>query len=262
VTAEWHDRSTNFLAGPGTPKPPSEPALRAGGGAPMTEAEEPFVRALTGGAGDFVSHLGRTRTPRTRISEARMRLVAVLLFVAVGCGKKDEPSAVPPAKLEQPLIRSWKPHTAAQLGYKAEFPLGDPTEGPFDLNPNPRSVSVWDERSVPVTPKEPGQEDHRFGIRAARFRSKPTAAERASAAEVMLRNLPPKGWTSSEPKTVPWAGQQATETTWTDPTKPTKLIVRQFETETGRYVGYVRDTGGLPPANVTRFFDSLQLLGK
>jgi hypothetical protein len=196
-----------------------------------------------------------------------MRTAAVLLPVvmAIGCGKKAGPATEPttqPPRPDSGVVKSWKTHIADELGFKANFPLGDPTIGPVFFGNQPMAVEDGSYYTVPVYGKAGGEEHYLFGIRAARFRGNAKPAERNETLDILTKGLPPQGWTRSEPKTVTWAGQQATETTWSDPTKPTKLTVRHFVIDSGVYIGYVRDLGGLPPAEMAKFFDGFQLIAK
>jgi hypothetical protein len=200
-------------------------------------------------------------------TEIRMRAATVLLLgvMAMGCGKKDGPptgATTPPTKPDAGVVNSWKPHTAGALRFKANFPLGDPTIRPVFFGNQPKAVEEGWDYSVPVYGKQSGQDTYLFGIRAARFRAKPKPAERDETLGILVKALLPQGWTKSEPKTVTWAGQQATETTWSDPTKPTRMVVRQLVIDTGVYIGYVRDLGALPPAEMAKFFDGFELLAK
>jgi hypothetical protein len=195
-----------------------------------------------------------------------MRATSVLLLVvvAVGCGKPDATPTrptTPPAKPDPGVVKSWKTHTADALRFKDDFPLGDPIIRPVFFGNQPNSRLGWD-YSVPVYTKRGGEDHYLFGIRAARFHPNPKPAERDETLDILLKGLPPQGWTKSDPKTVPWAGQQATETTWSEPAKPAKLVVRQLVLDSGVYIGYVRDLGDLPPAEMARFFDGFGLLTK
>jgi hypothetical protein len=195
----------------------------------------------------------------------RAAIVLLLVVMATGCGKKDEPSTGPittPTKPDPSVVKSWKLHKADAVRFKVNFPLGDPTIRPVFFGNQPKVVEEGWDYSVPVYTKESGQETYLFGIRAARFRTKPKPEERDETFDILFKLLPPQGWTRSEPKTVTWAGQQATETTWSDPAKPTKLIVRQFVIDSGVYIGYVRDLGALPAAEMAKFFDGFELLAK
>jgi hypothetical protein len=195
-----------------------------------------------------------------------MRLAPVLLVVllAVGCDKKDatptRETAAPP-KTDTTVVNSWKPHRADALKFKADFPLGDPTVRPVFFGNQPKAVEEGWDYSVDVY-RGSGPDFYLFGIRAARFGANPKPGDKDETLEILTKLLPPKGWTKSEPKTVTWAGQQATETIWSDPAKPTKLTVRHFVSDSGVYVGYVRDLGALPPAEMAKFFDGFQLLSK
>jgi hypothetical protein len=196
-----------------------------------------------------------------------MRAAPVLLVVvlAMGCGKKDAPptgATAAPAPPAPSVVTSWKPHTANALLFKANFPLGDPTVAPVFFGDQPKAVEEGWDFSVPVYAKGSGDQTYKFGIRAARFRANAKPTERDETLDILMKGLPPPGWTKSEPKTVTWAGQQATETVWSDPAKSTKMIVRWFVIDSGVYIGYVRDLGALPPAEMAKFFDDFQLLAK
>jgi len=195
----------------------------------------------------------------------RPAIVLLLVVMAMGCGKNDGPPAgpiAPPPKPDSGVVKSWKPHTANPLRFKANFPLGDPTVQPVFFGNQPKAVEEGWDYSVPVYGKDSGRETYLFGIRAARFRAKPKPAEQDETLDILVKGLPPQGWTKSERQTVMWAGQQATETTWSDPTKPTRMIVRQFVIDSGVYIGYVRDLGALPAAEMAKFFAGFELLAK
>lgn len=190
-------------------------------------------------------------------------MLLLILAAATGCGKKDEPrTGPPPAQPDAGLVKSWKPHTANEFRFKAIFPFGDPTVSPAFIGNQPKAVAAGEDYSVPVHEKGGGQEGNLFGIRAARFRGKPSSADRDETLGILVKGRVPPGWTKSEPKTVTWAGQPATETTWSDPAQSTKIVVRQLATDSVVYVGYVRDLGRLSPAEVAKFFDGFQLIGK
>jgi hypothetical protein len=195
-----------------------------------------------------------------------MRLTSVLLLVVmvVGCGKNNEPQAVstvPPNKPDPRAVSSWKPRTEQAFRFKANFPLGDPTVSPVFFGNQPKGVEEGWDYSVPVYTKG-DQETYRFGIRAARLRADAKPADRDETLEIFTKFRMPEGWTKSEPKAVTWAGQKATETTWSGPDKPGKLVARQLVTDSGIYVGYVKDLGALPAAEMGTFFDGFQLLAK
>jgi hypothetical protein len=194
-----------------------------------------------------------------------MRVASVLLLVlmAVGCDKKD---ATPTRETTTPkpdirVVTSWKPYTADAVKFKVDFPLGDPTVRPVFFGNKPNAVLEGWDYAVDVY-KGSGPDFYQFGIRAARFHPNPKPADKDETFDILTKLLPPKGWTKSEPKTVTWAGQQATETIWSDPAKPTRLTIRHFVNDTGVYVGYVRDLGALPPDEIAKFFDGFQLLAK
>src|SRR5262249_38881961 len=155
-------------------------------------------------------------------------------------GKTNGPTtggATQPGKPDFGVVKSWKPRTEEALRFKADFPLGDPTVRPVFFGNQPKAVEEGWDYSVSVYTKESGQDFHLFGIRAARFRAKPKPAEQDETVNILMMGLPPKDWTKSDPKTVMWAGQQATEMTCSEPNKPTKMIVRQMVLDSGVYIG-------------------------
>ena len=194
-----------------------------------------------------------------------MRFALLLpLLLALGCGQKDSSptGSTPPPTKPDPVVKTWKLHSADALLFKANFPNGDPMIRPVFFGNQPKGVVEGWDYSVSVYPQGKGPDAHTFGIRAARFRPGAKAADREEALDILTKLLPPAGWTKSEPKTVTWAGQTATETTWSEAGKPAKLIERHFTVDAGVFVGYVRDLGGLPSAEVDKFFEEFQLIAK
>jgi hypothetical protein len=199
--------------------------------------------------------------------EMRMRASSILVLVVmvVGCGKTETPPPGTTAPPNQPaaVVSSWKPRTEDSFRFKANFPLGDPTVRPVFFGNMPKGVEEGWDYSVNVYPGGRGEKTYDFGIRAARLRADATPADRTETLDIFTKLLPPpEGWTKSEPKEVTWAGKKATETTWSETGKPTKLTVRRLVTDSGVYVGYVKDLGELPPAEMAKFFDGFQLLTK
>jgi hypothetical protein len=186
----------------------------------------------------------------------------LLVVLVIGCSASPTSGPAPGPTPAATVVTKWKPYTATTYLFKAKCPDGgDPLQRPVFFGNQPKGVQEGTDFGSEVYRKETGSEKpNRFAIRTARFHANAKPADREETLKILTTNLPPAGLTKSEPKTVTWGGQEATETTYTDPAGPTKWIVRQLSTPDALYIGYVCDLGKLTPTDIATFLDSFELV--
>jgi hypothetical protein len=204
----------------------------------------------------------------------RASILLMAIVALVGCDKsKDGGSAPGPGPREQPapaIAKNWKEFTSANHEFKASFPWGDPIQRPGTLerlkaffgDSTAYGAEKWE--TVKEDGKEKSKVTYEFAIVAGKFSKSATKAAREDAVQYLLKNIrTPKDAKKSEPKAITWSGQPATETVYEGEEKEGKkprTILRQLVTDSVAYFGVIQDAGGLTPAEVSRFFDSFEIV--
>jgi hypothetical protein len=198
-----------------------------------------------------------------------MRTVAMLVGVAVvGCGKKEGTGGPPPAPGPAPAAEraptwGWHTYAADADGFKVTLPW----EGKAVQRP----VFGYTHRAVTGHTQYTAEQwegtgiiKYSFSVVAARFRPNTAPAAREEATDQMVTPVVANtALKRSDPRPVTWAGQPATETVFEGEARPDgkkdRVVVRRLVTPAVGYLGVVRDTGGLTPADLATFFDSFQI---
>jgi hypothetical protein len=182
-----------------------------------------------------------------------------------GSGTEPGPGKTDPKKPPsggKGIARNWKDFTAPEsFGFKARFPWYAPV-GSSPWAP-PEGSTGADEFRVQFS--ENGEILTYFAVVVVKFKPGLAAAGREKTLDdlVRLMRLPPE-LKPSAPKSVTWAGKPATEVVY-EMSQPGangrkgRVVIRRLVTDTGGYVGYVREWGGILPEDLAQFFDSFAL---
>jgi hypothetical protein len=157
------------------------------------------------------------------------------------------------------IARNWTDFTAPE-GFRVRFPwYAPPNPNPWVL---PENTSA-DEFRVQFS--EPGNILTHFAVVAIRYKPGLPPANRARTVDDLVRlmrispDLKP-----SAPKSITWAGRPATEVVY-EMAQPgangrkTRIVMRQLITDSGAYIAYVREHGGISADDLKTFFDSFAL---
>lgn len=205
---------------------------------------------LLGGVGFAVYWFGRVEKEQDRVEQKGGEVAAAIPGVKGG--------GLTPGR--RAIATRWNGVVSNNFGFQVQLPWHDrPSESPY-YGPLPKVV----ERATEATADSySGTVRYGFALYAARFRpgSLPDQREKAEGEFFTAAVLLPKGSAWSAPKAVTWGGRPANEQTapGTSYGGTGRTVARHLHTETGIYVGVVRDGGELAAAEVAYFFDSFAL---
>jgi hypothetical protein len=160
-----------------------------------------------------------------------------------------------------PVPAGWVEYTSDSDKFKAyfpekpesnSFPAGQREEGIESISMHMLDMKKSTQRMV--------------GVIVVKFKSGSTSAERDKAMEKMRKSFAEGGdGRASEPRSVKWAGQKASEIILEDIKSPGGKkaggVVRYFATDTHAYVAILAsEAGRLKPEEENGFFDNFQLL--